>query len=120
MRKYDDLASRLRHRGEVWTMEASNQKDELGQYPVREARVGTYWMEVSPQTGSLLSGRIADTQISRTTHKITMRFRRNIRPEMWVIVDGQRYDILYVLDPYLAHETTELFCEVRNDGERAV
>ena len=24
-----------------------------------------------------------------------------------------RYDILYVLDPYLRHETLELFCEVK-------
>ena len=29
------------------------------------------------------------------------------------MIDGQRYNILYILDPYLQHERLELFCEVR-------
>ena len=39
-----------------------------------------------------------------------------ITPDMWVEVEGEKYDILYILDPYLKHVWLELFCEVRFHG----
>lgn len=109
-------STKMRTRAELWKMKISTEKDELGQYPISPIRVCHLWAAVAPQTGSLLSGRLADTQLSKTTHKVTVRFRRDITPDMWIVIDGQRYDILYILDPYLRHETLELFCEVRFDG----
>ena len=35
---------------------------------------------------------------------------------MWLEIAGETYDILYILDPYLRHETLEIFCEVRANG----
>ena len=69
-------------------------------------------LDVIPQTGSLLSGRTADTTLSRTTHKIVMRYCKDITPDMWFVYDGIRYNILYIMDPYLDHERLEIFCEV--------
>ena len=90
-----NLGSDLRVRGELWQMGTAPEKD------------------VVPQTGSLLTGRPAETQLSRTTHKIIIRYRKDVTPDMWMEIQGQRYTILYILDPYLRHETLELFCEVR-------
>ena len=109
-------STNLRTRAELWHMETATERDDLGQYPVSPKLICRLWAAVTPQTGSLLTGRLADTQISKTTHKVTVRFRRGITPDMWLLIDGQRYDILYILDPYLRHETLELFCEVRFDG----
>lgn len=111
-----NLGSDLRTRGSLWQMGAAPEKDALGQFPAVPKKVTDLWCSVVPQTGSLLTGRLADTQLSKTTHKVTVRFRRDITPDMWLVIDGQRYDILYILDPYLRHETLELFCEVRFDG----
>ena len=70
------------------------------------------WAEVKPQTGSLLSGRAAESTLSRTTHKITVRYDSRITLGMWFMAGGQRYEILYILDPYLTGEVLEIFCEV--------
>jgi len=92
------------------------EKDELGQYPVEPQTVAEVWCAVVPQTGSLLAGRPAETELARTTHKVIIRYRPGVTPDMWVEVYGIRYDILYVMDPYHDRTTLELFCEVRNDG----
>ena len=110
-----NLASDLRHRGTIKRMGRSQTKDELGQYPVEEQTVAMVWCAVIPQTGSLLNGRPAETELARTTHKIVIRWQPNITSDMWVVVYGIRYDILYVLDPYANHVILELFCEVSDD-----
>lgn len=109
-------STNMRTRAELWNMETATERDELGQFPVSPKLVCRLWAAVTPQTGSLLTGRLADTQISRTTHKVTIRYRKGVTPDMWLEIQGQRYEILYILDPYLRHDTLELFCEVKADG----
>ncbi len=113
-------STRLNRRAEIKVMGKSYEKDELGQYPIVEQTVAEVWCGVTPQTGSMLSGRQADTILTRTTHKVTIRWRDDIRPEMWLMIDGVRYDILYVLDPYVRHEVLEIFCEVKDYGRSSV
>ena len=108
-----NLGSDLRVRGELWQMGTAPAKDALGQFQADPQKKCDLWCGVVPQTGSLLTGRPAETQLSRTTHKIIIRYRKDVTPDMWMEIQGQRYTILYILDPYLRHETLELFCEVR-------
>lgn len=112
-----NLGSDLKHRAVIMHMVQGKEKDALGQYPVEEKPFAVVWCGVTPQTGSLLAGRPAETKLSRTTHKVVIRYRRGITPDMWLVIDGETYDILYVLDPYLAHDRLELFCEVRFHGD---
>lgn len=116
---FDRLTSKLQSKAVIWEMAVAPEKDELGQYPVGPAPVATVWCQVVPQTGSLLNGRAGETQLSRTTHKIVIRYRKGITEDMWIEVEGVRYDILYILDPYLKHISLEIFCEVRNHGDRS-
>lgn len=109
-----NLASDLRCRAVIRKKVQAETRDALGQYPVEERTVDCVWCSVVPQTGSLLTGRAAETALSRTTHKIVIRYRPDIRPDMWFVVDGVIYDILYILDPYVRHEHLEIFCEVRD------
>ena len=113
---FDRLSSKLTSKGVIKVMGTGDEKDETGQYPAVEKTVAAVWCQVVPQTGSLLTGRPGETVLARTTHKIVMRYRKDITPDMWVEVEGEKYDILYILDPYLKHVRLELFCEVRNDG----
>lgn len=113
-------STRLNRRAVVKVMGKSYEKDALGQYPIVEQTVCEIWAGVTPQTGSMLSGRQADTILTRTTHKVTIRWRDDIRPEMWLEIDGARYDILYIMDPYLRHEVLEIFCEVKDYGRSSV
>lgn len=106
------LTSILKNRVEVWGEVTSETKNRLGQYPKGEKKLFEVWAAIIPQTGSLLSGRQADTTLTRTTHKIVMRYNKNITSAQWFIYDGVRYDILYIMDPYLNSERLECFCEV--------
>lgn len=115
---FDRLSSRLNKKATIKHMVTSQERDKLGQYPVVEETVAKVWSGVTPQTGSLLSGRAAETAISRTTHKVTIRYRKGLTEDMWLEIEGETYDILYILDPYMRHEWLEIFCEVRIRGNQ--
>lgn len=108
----NNLSGRLNKKIEFWQNIQTEKRNELGQKAWENQKVKTAWAEVKPQTGSLLSGRAAESTLSRTTHKITVRYDTRIKEDMWVIADGRRYEILYILDPYLSGEVMEIFCEV--------
>lgn len=113
-------STRLNRRASFMMMAKSTEKDDLGQYPVVETRMFDTWCGVTPQTGSMLTGRQADTILTRTTHKVTIRWRDDVKPEMWIMIDGTRFDILYIMDPYLRHEVLEIFCEVKDYGRSSI
>lgn len=112
------LTETINRRVELWARQEIKGEngepicDALGQPMYADVRVGVIWAGIVPQTGSLLSGRAADTKISRTTHKIICRFRHDISSNMWFVYNKSRYNILYLLDPYESHECLEIFCEV--------
>lgn len=116
IRYNSQLSTKLNRRAVIKRLSESPVKDELGQYPAVESVVATVWCGVTPQTGSMLNGRQADTQLTRTTHKVTIRYREDIKDDMWLEIQGIRYDILYIVNPYLDRETLEIFCEVKSYG----
>lgn len=110
-RKDGNLATLLTRRVELWRNIKSDEYNALGQYPHINRRISVLWASVTPQTGSLLSGRTNDTTLSRTTHKFVIRYREDIKPSDWFVYKGERYNILYIMDPYVNHERLEVFCE---------
>lgn len=113
---HSQTATRLNKRADIKVLAESPVKDELGQYPIVEQLVASVWCAVIPQAGSMLNGRQADTLLTKTTHKIIIRYRDDIRDNMWIECGGEIYSILYILNPYLERETLEIFCEVKHDG----
>lgn len=111
-RKGGNLSTILKDEVELWRNEKTVEMDELGQYPIVPKKFKDVWVGVIPQTGSLLAGRAAETTLSRTTHKVVARYDGEIKEDMWFMIDNKRYDILYILDPYLNKERLEIFCEV--------
>lgn len=109
-RKQSNLSSMLNTRIEIW--HNTTVKNELGQRSFQPALFKKMWAGIIPQTGSLLNGRAADIALTRTTHKFITRFDSSVTSDMWIIHNGKRYDIIYVLDPYSNHERNEIFAEV--------
>lgn len=107
-----NLSGRLNRKIEIWHNAMTEERNSIGQKKWAEAKLKTAWAEVKPQTGGLLSGRAAESTLARTTHKITIRYDNRVKEGMWIMANGQRYDILYILDPYLNGEVMEIFCEV--------
>ena len=94
----NNISGRLNRKIELWQHVQTEEKNSIGQKKWEETKVKDVWAEVST--------------LSRTTHKITVRYDSSITPGMWFMAGGQRYEILYILDPYLTGEVLEIFCEV--------
>lgn len=108
----ENISGRLKRKIELWQNVQTEERNNIGQKIWNPEKIKDLWAEVKPQTGSLLSGRAAESTLSRTTHKITIRYDENVKSDMWFQYNGERYDILYILDPFLTHECLEIFCEV--------
>lgn len=106
------LSSICKNRLEVWGTVTATEKNRLGQYPKEDKKLFDVYGAVLPQTGSLLNGRQADITLCRTTHKIVLRYNDKITSANWFVYNGVRYDILYIMDPYLNSERLECYCEV--------
>ena len=76
---FDRLSSKLTSKGIIKVMGTAEEKDETGQYPAEEQTVVAVWCQVVPQTGSLLTGRPGETVLARTTHKVAIRYRWDIK-----------------------------------------
>lgn len=110
-RKDGNMSAILNRKIELWRNVISTEANALGQFPKKEQKISDKWAAVMPQTGSLLQGRADGTTLSRTTHKIVIRYTKDIKPSDWFMYDEQRYSILYISDPYINHERLEIFCE---------
>ncbi len=100
----------LNKRIAVWgNVEFDNELDEKDFKP---DKIKTIWAQIIPQTGSLQKQQ-ADTILSDVTTKIKVRYGagKDITQDMWLIYQGHKFDIKYILDPYFAHKFLEIFCE---------
>ena len=72
---------KLDKRIEIWGKVAAedsagqSETDELGTQVYDDTMLAEVWAQVSPRTGSLLTGRPADTILSKVTHKIISKAR---------------------------------------------
>lgn len=105
------LSSMLKNRLEVWRNTTSDTKNRLGQFAKIDVKVMSVYGAILPQTGGLLNNRPADTLLTRVTHKIVVRYTDKIKSSDWILYKGHRYDIIYILDPYMNNERLELYCE---------
>ncbi len=85
--------------------------DELGTQIYDDTMLAEVWAQVSPRTGSLLAGRSADTILSKVTHKIIIRYSAfpALSVANWIMYQGHRFNIDYVLNPDFRNEYLEIF-----------
>lgn len=107
-----NLSGRLSRKIELWGNVQSDERNNLGAYSWKEEKIKSLWAEVRPQTGSLLTGRMGESELTKTTHKIIVRYDEDITADRWFMCGNERYNIIYVLNPYLKNEYLEVFCEV--------
>lgn len=109
-------AGQLDERVEFWHYNIV--KNRIGEDQPEEALLKTVWARVEPRTGSLLTGRPADTMLSKTTHAVTIRAEevKNITNGCWiawtdVIGTKHRLDIDYILPPVRTNPYTTIYAQ---------
>jgi len=107
---YDDVQTnlaRLRDRIEIWRHVLV--KNSMLEYEPVPELVCTVMAAVDYKGG----GAASVDEIIETTNDatVTIRYRPGITPDMWVVIDGMRWDIRYIEDPHNRHETLVLHVE---------
>lgn len=101
----------LKHKITIWQKGPTGETTELGADKIEDNAFYTCWAKLESRTGSLLTGRAADTKLSKTTHKFTIRYTNKIAPDCWIIYDGRRFDIDYINDPDFSKHWLEIFVQ---------
>ncbi len=109
-------AGTLDERIEFWTTEIA--ENELGEDQPEEIMLKRVWAKVEPRTGSLLTGRPADTMLSKTTHSITVRneILTDITTGCWIIWKDaigacHKLTIDYILPPVRTSRYTTIYAQ---------
>ena len=68
------------------------------------------WAQVMPQTGNMQRAQ-AETILTNVTHKIKVHYNsgKGITKSDYIMFGIHRFDIEFILDPYFAHKTLEIF-----------
>lgn len=101
----------LCHRIEIWHFIKTGKTNDIGADEVMEEILMKRWAKLESRTGSLLTGRAAETRLSKTTHKFTVRYTKAITPDCWIIYDGRRFTIDYINDPDFSRRYLEIFVQ---------
>lgn len=113
-------AGNLNKKIEIWKNNLVKNEDyEMEPMPTL---VKTVWAQIIPKTGSLLTGRPAETMLSKTTHLVKMRYltAKEIKPDYWFIYKEKisetettehRFDIDYIQNPLFDNDAIEVYCQ---------
>lgn len=100
-------AGRLRHR--VKLQRYDRVSDGMGGYEEQWVDVATVWASVEPLQGR---ERFEAQQVQATTsHRVRMRYRSDVKPEMRVLFGSRILHIQAVVDPQERHRELQLLCE---------
>ena len=86
-------------------------ENELEEMDYKEGKLFEIWASIIPQTGSLQKQQ-AETVLANVTHKIIVRYNagKNITNDMWIEFRNKRFDIKFILNPYISDGFLEIFC----------
>ncbi|SDZ19276.1 phage head-tail adaptor, putative, SPP1 family [Tindallia californiensis] len=89
-----------------------NKTNELMETKHEFTKVDSMWAKVIPQTGKLQNQQ-TETVLANVSHKVEVRYQagKNITREMYLMCRGERFDIKYILNPYMKNEFLEIFCQ---------
>lgn len=89
----------------------ANIENELGEITEKEVILKELFASIIPKTGSLLAGRAGNTILTKTTHKITVRYTDAIKENMIIKFKNHKYTTDYILNPYESDKYLEIFVQ---------
>lgn len=98
---------------EIWQDKDGEEIDELGNKIAVPEKIGETFAHFKSLLGTLLTGRAADTVVSKTTFKITWpyyNFPEVIPGIQYIKFEGKKFNIDYSLDDEFKHEELQVFC----------
>jgi len=97
----------LRHR--ITIQQLSSSQDTYGENVDTWVDVATVYAAVNPISGRELFA--AEKENSEITHRVKIRYRSGITPDMRVLFEGREFSIMYVIDYKERHIELQLMCK---------
>lgn len=104
------LASQLNNRIEIWR--DTKIEGDLGD-KLEPALLKKVWADMIPTGGTLKNGD-GDTEYSEGAFKIKVR-KGDVKPSDWIMYQGQRYDIKYILPNFNKNDYMEIHAVIKTD-----
>jgi SPP1 family predicted phage head-tail adaptor len=105
MSKYPTIGE-LRHR--IFFQQPVTGDDGYGGKPVTWVNCGEAWARIEPLTGREFF--YAHQIQAEVTHRVTIRFRQDIKEDMRISTCGRVLEIESIVDLNEAHQFLEFFC----------
>ena len=105
MRKFPSVGE-MRHR--IFFQRAIPADDGYGGKPVTWINCGEAWAKIEPLTGREFF--YAHQIQNEVTHRVTTRFREDVKEDMRISAGGRILEIESIVDLDEAHQFLELFC----------
>lgn len=89
-------------------------KNKLGLTEQVPITVLKCWAQIEPVRGR----EYYEGQKDRTenAYKITIRYRKNLSAAMLIQYQSHIFEIQNIVDPYMAHDTLEIYCNEKSRG----
>lgn len=117
----------MRNRGcykypvDIWTKAETDETDALGENVIKDIKIKeNVFADIETRAGSLLSGRPADTVMSKVTHKITYPYNncpvRLLPDKHWITYKNVKFNIEYFLNEGLEDIEAQVFVSEDTKG----
>lgn len=102
--------NRYNRKAELWGK--TETENELGELDYIDGKIKDLFVRIVPQTGNMANAP-ADTVLAKVTTRFVCRYGsgKDIDETMWLIFNGRRHNIKWIVDPYAKQEEIELYCE---------
>ncbi len=105
---------KLRHLIEIYENKTTDEKNELDENIEKAVCIGSVFASFEFRGGGLLTGRPADSVLSRTTHKFTYVYNNLpilLNDKNWIEYKGKKYNVLFTLNEDENNEFLQVFTE---------
>ena len=98
----------------ITIMQYEDEDNSLGSTELSPKVFLTCWAAIEPLRGREYyeAQRLKDVD----NFKITIRYRKNVTRDMFIVYRSQKFEIQTPVDPYEAHEVLELYCVEKTRG----
>ena len=105
---------KLKHLIDIYENRETDETDELGEKIEKPFLIGSVLASVEFRGGGLLTGRVADSVLTKTTHKFTYVYNNLpflMANKNWIEYKGKKYNILFTLNEGETDEFLQVFTE---------
>ncbi|MDU0200160.1 phage head closure protein [Paenibacillus sp. MAH-36] len=85
-------------------------KNEIGANSNKPGKIRSLWAQIENVAGGTSERAGVDTNKNTTTQRITVRYRKDITANNWIMFRGHRFEIDYVDDMYYRQDKLILHC----------